>query len=832
MKKLFVLMAAAFAMVACQTDINEVGVAGGEVDVTFEVGTPTRAYSDGTTATVLEYAVYEGETELDALTHSVAKGNAETINISKTVSFKLVTGNTYTVIFWAASPNAPYTVDFGAKTMTVDYDGVKSNNENLDAFYKRHTFTVTGAQTETIELRRPFAQLNIGTSDFEAAEKAGYTADQSFVKVTKLGDVLNLWNDKVEGTDAVITFDYAAIPTTETFPVTGYEYLAMNYLLVDSEKEVVDIEFGYKETSTGDAKTRTVGSVPVQRNYRTNIYGQLLTSDVDINVVIKPEYEEPAHEADALQIVASVGGTLTLTEDVVLEQPLAITANVILNLNGHTISSSLDKSAGAVLNIAAGTKVELVGGTIKNTTENGGAAIRNNGELVLSGVKIEGAPIGTTGYPDYAVYSVGGSVVVEEGTEIVSDRGAIHMQGGADVTINGGKFAVTDAVGSRTLTAHVIYAYGSSSKLTINGGDFAQNIANGGGTSVICPAGATIKIYGGNFYHVPVADAQSKIFQNYMGYGAPVDVYGGTYNDDSVTKSGNLASGYKAIENNGLYYVVADDVDAVVADATELQAALAAGGEIVLAGDVTYAQKIENDAVIDLNGNSFLPAGTITLGNNADLTMVGGDYVVNGTYGHVDVRPSTADGSAVVYEDVNFAYNKLSNTYGPSTNRLGSVVEVCATVAGAKTVIKFKDCTFDNAMVVIEGMSDKTGIVEAVFERCTFNALTSSAPIYVQNYVTGTIEVKDCTFNLECTSGTASAISVSPSSSTSVVLTATNNTLNAVAATPYTYDASKGETEAHNVKVNGTPANIKFISAYANTTVTETGTVKSGIAKL
>ena len=33
------------------------------------------------------------------------------------------------------------------------------------------------------------------------------------------------------------------------------------------------------------------------------------------------------------------------------------------------------------------------------------------------------------------------------------------------------------------------------------------------------------------------------------------------------------------------------------------------------------------------------------------------------------------------------------------------------------------------------------------------------------------------------------------------------------------------------VKVNGTPANIKFISAYENATVTETGTVKSGIAK-
>ena len=359
MKKLFLVLAAAFAMVACQTDINEVGVVGGEVDVTFEVGTPTRAYSDGTTATVLQYAVYEGTDELEDLT--VTDGE---IHGSTTVSFKLVTGNTYTVIFWAAAPNAPYTVDFANKTMTIDYTGVKSNNENLDAFYKRHTFTVNGAQTEIIELRRPFAQLNIGTSDFEDAEKAGYTADQSFVKVTKLGDVLNLWNDKVEGTDAEITFNYAAIPTTETFPVAGYEYLAMNYLLVDSEKEVVDIEFGYNDTEVNDAKTRVVGSVPVQRNYRTNIYGQLLTSDVDINVEIKPEYKDEhnvesglfSQVADVVSLqeaidAAPVGEltTIILTEDIDLSATRALGyitrvengSNIVIDGNGHTIKGGI-----------------------------------------------------------------------------------------------------------------------------------------------------------------------------------------------------------------------------------------------------------------------------------------------------------------------------------------------------------------------------------------------------------------------------------------------------------------------------------------------------------
>ena len=300
MKKLFLILAAAFAMVACQTDINEVGVAGGEVDVTFEVGTPTRAYSDGKTATRLQYAIYdETGAELTALTKTDA-----TIDITATVELKLVTGNSYTAIFWADNDAAPYDVDFANKTMTVDYTGVACNDENLDAFYAIHPFTVKGAQTETIELRRPFAQLNIGTNDYTEAAKAGYTPNQSYVKVTSIYNTLNLWDGKVSGETAV-EFAYADIKRDETFPVAAavdapaYEYLAMNYLLVN-EKETVDVEFAYKETSTGDAKTRTVGSVPVQRNYRTNIYGQLLTSDVDINIEIKPEYDGE-HSKDFIQ---------------------------------------------------------------------------------------------------------------------------------------------------------------------------------------------------------------------------------------------------------------------------------------------------------------------------------------------------------------------------------------------------------------------------------------------------------------------------------------------------------------------------------------------------
>ena len=143
MKKiLFGMMAAAVLATSCAKELQD--VAAGDATVTFTVGTPeiaTRAYSDGATATKLQYAVYD-ETENELIDLRVT--NAE-IHGSTTVKLQLTTGNTYSVIFWAAAEDAPYAVDFAEKTMTVNYDNAVSNDEARDAFYKYHTFTVTGA---------------------------------------------------------------------------------------------------------------------------------------------------------------------------------------------------------------------------------------------------------------------------------------------------------------------------------------------------------------------------------------------------------------------------------------------------------------------------------------------------------------------------------------------------------------------------------------------------------------------------------------------------------------------------------------------------------------
>lgn len=352
------MMLATLFAASCAKDLVEVPVLNEEAKVTFCVNTPeiaTRAYSDGKTATALQYAVYDEDGKELA---SLRKTDA-TIKGSATVELQLTTGNTYSVIFWAAANDAPYSVDFEKKTMTVDYTSAVSNDEARDAFYAFKEFTVTGAQTETIELRRPFAQLNIGTADYTASANAGYTPTKSAVTVKNIYTTLDLVAGEVSES-VEVAFKAADIKKNETFPVAGNEYLAMNYLLVDTEKETVEVEFTY--TDGTNAKTRTVGSVPVQRNYRTNIYGNLLTSQVDIKVEIVPEYNEPDYSiynvvvdgvsydnfAEAVAKAMELNKAVEFVQNVSIDADETITVpagkELTLNLNGYTLSGVSDQT--------------------------------------------------------------------------------------------------------------------------------------------------------------------------------------------------------------------------------------------------------------------------------------------------------------------------------------------------------------------------------------------------------------------------------------------------------------------------------------------------------
>ena len=302
MKRLFfaTICAAAMLVTSCEKSFDDV-VSGDDQAVTLSVniGLPemsTRVFADGTTATELQYAVYEVTDDGIKKMGEDFAGKQE-IHLSTELSFTLLKNHTYGLVFWAAAPsedeavfNSPYEVKFEDNGATMSYkeNGTMiANSDKFDAFYAYKEVKVTGDSRITAQLYRPFAQINIGTSDLEEAKELGVNTDEMFTSVEVM---MNTTLDLITGeasNPVYKCFGNNNIPQNETFPVKGYDYLAMSYVLVGLERETANVKFNYFANS--ELHEFSIGSVPVERNYRTNIYGALLTSSLDVNVDIEPD---------------------------------------------------------------------------------------------------------------------------------------------------------------------------------------------------------------------------------------------------------------------------------------------------------------------------------------------------------------------------------------------------------------------------------------------------------------------------------------------------------------------------------------------------------------
>lgn len=344
----FTIAAAALLVTSCNDEMDNGLKTGDEGTVTFTAQLPsemgTRAFADGLTAKHLQYAVYEAgqSTPLKVFgDETTVVGEAEMVNLKKSVTLKLTSGKSYDVIFWAdATTDSPYTFNPASQEVSVDYSKVNNNSDNCDAFFKKETITVSGNQSVDVKLTRPFAQVNIGADDFDAAKASGLEVTQTEV-VAKAFATLNLATGEVAD-EADRTFTMKAIPTASDgeFPVAGgYKYLSMDYLLVGADKATVDVAFNY-----GGPQNRTFTNVPVQRNYRTNIYGSLLTNTTDFNVVIEPAFATTNYNLGALYTASQIGGAVTLSDNVDFDRTIAVQPGktMSVNLNGKTVKNTTD----------------------------------------------------------------------------------------------------------------------------------------------------------------------------------------------------------------------------------------------------------------------------------------------------------------------------------------------------------------------------------------------------------------------------------------------------------------------------------------------------------
>lgn len=337
MKKLSIFAAGLVALLgatSCSSEdpasnIDSSNEANVSISLQLPSGLASRTYGDGTTATSLSYAVYD-VTESEAGTEVYKEDDNVTFAGLKTEkSFKLVNGRTYTFVFWAdCGSTSPYTFD--GKNIKVDYENVAGNDENRDAFFAvEANVKVTGNFAKEVQLKRPFAQINLGSDDLKekvVTDLYGTNCENLRTKLTvKVPSNLNLMDGSVDEQSAwtEVAFAEAALPTGEAFPVehpeenASYDYISMNYLLMPTSKATVDVKYEISNASNSAAapKELVITNVPVQRNYRTNIFGSLLTVEGLFNIVIKPDFEDESHNVPMLAIQAEDFTSTTLDPD-------------------------------------------------------------------------------------------------------------------------------------------------------------------------------------------------------------------------------------------------------------------------------------------------------------------------------------------------------------------------------------------------------------------------------------------------------------------------------------------------------------------------------------
>ena len=509
MKQTKYILAAALTMLALGCNKEQVAVDGTpdgeEVAVTFAAelpGTITKAIGDGLTAKNLSVAVYDDASNA-AGTHIVALDKTAVFDaLHTTVEYSLVKGKTYHFIFWAQAEGAPYTFDPETKKVAINYTGA-ANDEKRDAFYAVKTLKVTGPATEPVQLHRPFAQVNFGTSDSAAATVAGVTPTASLFTATDAASSFDVFAG--EGTDPVrISFTEATLPAEQLTLKDGksYTYLAMNYFIPAgklNETHVSNLSATFKGAS--DDVVISVPSAKVQANYRTNIVGNLLTDQVVFNVEIVPAFEDEENialnvvNAAALKAALAQGGTVKLEADITLGETVSVPAgkDVVLDLNGYKLNNTTD------------------------IWDYPTAADNNWSLLSVKGGKLTIKGNGTFTAKENDCYAVdvqdGGHVIIEDG-EYVGNIHAVYVEEGT-AEIRGGKYSVQQKYPEAAkadefvLNCYDANRANGTAKIIVTGGEFvsfnpADCWAEGAHTNFLAPGYKTTKI--GENYFVTKAD--------------------------------------------------------------------------------------------------------------------------------------------------------------------------------------------------------------------------------------------------------------------------------------------------------------------------------------
>lgn len=448
-KNLFKTFAiAAMAVLAGACAKEQVGSADGEtVEMTFNVDVPettitTKGLSDAAQVDELICQVFlkgakdENKhfvyTPVPELTQNVA-----VVGGKATVKFSLVKGQTYSFAFWAQMSDTGYYNTDDLRSVTMNTGSVKANDPKMDAFFAiKNEARVTVSYSENVSLKRALAQVNFGTKKYSGRSDE-LKAQKSYVTLTGVPNVFHPFMSgdsfACEGSETV-KFNENRVISDETLSVNDaeYSYLASVYVFALNPNNTITDASAVVTLSNGKTTTIKAPNVPVKRNFRTNILGDLLTVDAVWNVDVAPEFEG-GDTYDSVAANLEAGKEVTLSEDYfVADKSKGVTLGVgvtsVLNLNGKKFSN-------------------------ENGLKDNKAALQVHGDLTING--------------DGEVYCQGGA-----------DNNAIIVEQGGHLVINGGTYNV-GAKSNATIFVMGPDKYGRNGSVEINGGVFMAKAGSG-----------------------------------------------------------------------------------------------------------------------------------------------------------------------------------------------------------------------------------------------------------------------------------------------------------------------------------------------------------------
>lgn len=795
-KKLFLGMFAAAGMLlatSCSNDELDVVQSGNEAQVTFslaaEGGIATRAISDGTGAKKLVYAVYNANGEL-IKTIANADVNGQIVDnsafdngLTENVTITLAKGQQYTVAFWAQDPKCTAYTTTDLENVEVDYAGL-NNDETRDAFFKAETFTVTGNTEINVVLKRPFAQINVGVyqTDWNAAVASGIEIEKSKVTIEKAATSINLLTGEVEGEETV-EYGFATIPTQFTTPETldvdldkdgtkeKYVYLSMSYILANdattgyAKATLEDLDFTFAPKSGNNINfSEGLNAVPVQRNWRTNIIGKILTGDVTFNITIDPIYDGEYNNGEA--------------------QPV--------NINGvyyATIQDAVNNvKDGEVIKVATGTYTEVVkvtGG--KNfTLEAAGpnvviAALDHQSNGTPSTVKVKGITfdnsVTTAGWFTGTAQNIAPCVGAWEG----------------NLTFEDCAFIVAGTSGKETGVMTWWTTENNVMSLSFNNCTFEGKDGHANARAM--------QIYG--YVNMEVNNCSFNTKKDYtLKY---------------VAQNGNIATFSNNIVNNSENFV---ELGSSAYPGTNYTANI--NNNTLGKGVNTHTIAHDENQTVNVNGNvSVIAEGVVKDANgnyiassNEGITnaISDGATTINLTQGNY-VIPSSAKGKTLTIigtgtpEDVKVAVTKVG-TGGENCDYAfdGSIVtfEGITITTNSSTYIGYARCKGTYKNCVINGTYTLYG--DSKFENCAFNV---SGDVYnIWTWGAKNIEFDRCTFNSD-----GKALLLYQEGTNTVNLTVKscifndNGGLTSKKAAIEIGDAPYGATPTYNVTVSGTTVN-------------------------